>query len=90
MYELKLYIVGRTGRSKKAVEDLTAVLEADLRGQYFLKIIDIMENPQLAEKDKILATPTVVKTCPPPVRKIIGDLGQRETVLTVLDLLKEG
>ncbi len=90
MYELKLYIVGRTERSKKSVEDLTAVLEADLRGQYFLKIIDIMENPQLAEKDKILATPTVVKTCPPPVRKIIGDLSQRETVLTVLDLLKEG
>ncbi len=90
MYELKLYIVGLTERSKKSVEDLTAVLEADLRGQYFLKIIDIMENPQLAEKDEILATPTVVKTGPPPVRKIIGDLSQRETVLTVLDLLKEG
>ncbi len=90
MYKLKLYIVGRTGRSKKAVEDLTGVLEANLKGRYFLKIIDIMENPQLAEKDMILATPTVVKTSPPPVRKIIGDLSQRETVLTVLDLLKEG
>ncbi len=90
MYELKLYIVGRTERSKKSVEDLTGVLEANLKGRYFLKIIDIMENPQLAEKDKILATPTVVKTSPPPVRKIIGDLGQRETVLAMLDLLKEG
>jgi circadian clock protein KaiB len=64
-------------------------LEKDFQGVYALKVIDVLKNPQLAEEDKILATPTLSKVLPPPVRKIIGDLSDREKVLIGLDLLYE-
>lgn len=86
MHEVRLYIMGRTARSKKAVEDLKALLEAKHKGQYSLKIIDVMENPQLAEKDMVFATPTVVKASPPPQKRIIGDLSKSENVLARLGL----
>ena len=63
------------------------ILEQDFNGIYALKVIDVMQNPQLAEEDKILATPTLAKVLPPPVRRIIGDLSDRERVLVGLDLL---
>lgn len=68
---------------------LNEILERDFQGVYALKVIDVLKNPQLAEEDKILATPTLAKVLPPPVRKIIGDLSDRERVLIGLDLLYE-
>ena len=65
------------------------ILEKEFHGVYALKVIDVLKNPQLAEEDKILATPTLSKVLPPPVRKIIGDLSDREKVLIGLDLLYE-
>jgi circadian clock protein KaiB len=64
-------------------------LDEEFKGVYALKVIDVLKNPQLAEEDKILATPTLSKVLPPPVRKIIGDLSDREKVLIGLDLLYE-
>jgi len=89
MYELRLYIVGQTPSSIKATEDLRALLEDEFKDQYTLEVIDVLENPSLAEDDKIFATPTVVKRLPAPVRKIIGDLADREKVLLGLDLLRK-
>ena len=66
---------------------LNNILEKDFQGEYALQVIDVRQNPQLAEEDKILATPTLAKVLPPPVRKIIGDLSDREQVLIGLDLL---
>ena len=66
---------------------LRNILEQDFKGIYALKVIDVIQNPQLAEEDKIRATPTLAKVLPPPVRKIIGDLSDRERVLVGLDLL---
>ncbi len=66
---------------------LKNILEEEFQGIYALKVIDVLQNPQLAEEDKILATPTLSKILPPPVRKIIGDLSDRERVLIGLDLL---
>lgn len=66
---------------------LNTILEEEFQGVYALKVIDVLKNPQLAEEDKILATPTLSKVLPPPVRKIIGDLSDREKVLIGLDLL---
>lgn len=66
---------------------LNTILEQEFQGVYALKVIDVLKNPQLAEEDKILATPTLAKILPPPVRKIIGDLSDREKVLIGLDLL---
>ena len=62
-------------------------MEEEFQGVYALKVIDVLKNPQLAEEDKILATPTLSKILPPPVRNIIGDLSDRERVLIGLDLL---
>ncbi|PSN18809.1 circadian clock protein KaiB [filamentous cyanobacterium CCP5] len=86
-YILKLYVAGNTPNSIRALKTLNNILEKEFQGVYALKVIDVLKNPQLAEEDKILATPTLSKILPPPVRKIIGDLSDRERVLIGLDLL---
>ncbi|MBK1986732.1 circadian clock protein KaiB [Sphaerospermopsis aphanizomenoides BCCUSP55] len=88
-YVLKLYVAGNTPNSVRALSTLKNILEQEFQGVYALKVIDVLKNPQLAEEDKILATPTLSKILPPPVRKIIGDLSDRERVLIGLDLLYE-
>jgi len=86
-YILKLYVAGNTPNSVRALKTLNNILEKEFQGVYALKVIDVLKNPQLAEEDKILATPSLAKILPPPVRKIIGDLSDRERVLIGLDLL---
>jgi len=88
-YVLKLYVAGNTPNSMRALKTLKNILEEEFKGVYALKVIDVLKNPHLAEEDKILATPTLSKILPPPVRKIIGDLTDRERVLIGLDLLYE-
>ena len=88
-YVLKLFVAGNTPNSVRALKPLKDILEQEFQGVYALKVIDVLKNPQLAEEDKILATPTLSKILPPPVRKIIGDLSDREKVLIGLDLLYE-
>ena len=86
MYEFKLYVVGRTPKSIDVVEELVQLLEDALDDHYHLEVIDIIESPALAEKAKILATPSLEKVSPEPVRKIIGDLSDKERVLLTLGL----
>ena len=86
-YILTLYVAGNTPNSMRALKTLRNILETEFRGVYALKVIDVLKYPQLAEEDKILATPTLAKILPPPVRRIIGDLSDRERVLIGLDLL---
>ena len=86
-YILKLYVAGNTPNSMRALATLRDILESKFKGVYALKVIDVLKSPQLAEEDKILATPTLAKILPPPVRRIIGDLSDREKVLIGLDLL---
>jgi len=88
-YVLKLYITGKTVNSERALQNLRNVLKNELNGLCTLSIIDVLQNPQLAEEDKILATPALAKVLPPPVRKIIGDLSNGEKVLLGLDLTTE-
>ncbi len=88
-YILKLYVAGNTPNSVRALKTLKNILELEFQGVYILKVIDVLKNPQLAEEDNILAIPTLTKVLPPPVRKIIGDLSDREKVLIGLDLLYE-
>jgi len=88
-YLLKLYVLGQTANSQKAIKNLNALLKNELKDLYTLKIIDILKNPRLAEEDKILATPTLTKALPLPIRKIIGDLSDKEKVLLGLDLTFE-
>lgn len=69
-----------------AIANLRRICEQELGGQYQLEIIDVLEHPELAEEDKILATPTLIKQLPPPLRKVIGDLSDKEKVLLGLEL----
>ncbi len=86
MYELKLYVVGQTPKSVEIIEELEKLLEDALDSHYHLHVIDVVENPQLAHKNNILATPTLQKVLPEPVRTIVGDLSDKETVLLALGL----
>lgn len=86
-YVLKLYVTGLTPRSQDAVRNLKKILNEDYKGVYSLRVIDVVKHPNLAEDDKILATPTLIKILPPPVRRIIGDLSNKEKVLLGLDLV---
>ena len=85
-YRLRLYITGRTSHSIRAIENLREICDTELSGQYEVEVVDVLENPRLAENEKILATPTLVKRLPEPVRKIIGDLSDRQKVLLGLDI----
>ena len=85
-YLLKLYVTGKTPRAEKAIANLRRICDEELQGQYELQIIDVLEHPQLAEDEKILATPTLIKRLPPPLRRVIGDLSDKEKVLLGLDV----
>lgn len=83
---LRLYVAGQTPRSVRALANLKKICEEHLAGQYRIEIIDLLQKPQLAEGDQILAIPTLVRRLPEPVKKIIGDLSNTERVLVGLDL----
>lgn len=85
-YLLKLYVTGASPRTKVAIDNLRRICEQELEGLYELEIIDVLEFPQLAEDEKILATPTLIKQLPPPLRRVIGDLSDKEKVLFGLEV----
>jgi circadian clock protein KaiB len=86
MWNLRLYVAGQTPRAIAALENLKKICEEHLAGQYNIEVVDLLQNPQLARGDQILAVPTLVRKLPEPVRKIIGDLSNTERVLVGLDL----
>ena len=86
-YVLKLYVTGVTPCSQAALKNIKKILSEAYKGAYSLKVIDVVKHPKLAEDDKILATPTLIKILPPPVARIIGDLIDKEKVLLGLDLV---
>jgi circadian clock protein KaiB len=88
-YILKLYIIGSSSASEIALKNLKEILSKEPKNSIQLKVIDVRKHPQLAEDDKILAVPTLIKELPPPIRKIIGDLSDREKVLLGLNLIKQ-
>jgi circadian clock protein KaiB len=86
LYELRLYVAGKTSKSVIALENLKKICKEHLKGEYSIEVIDLLVKPQLAEGDQIFAIPTLVKKVPEPVRKIIGDLSNEEKVLVGLDI----
>ncbi len=89
-YVLRLYVAGLTPRSRAAIANITAICEEYLQGRYDLEVIDIFQRPVLAREEQIIATPTLVKRLPAPLRRFIGDLSEREKVLVGLDLRRQG
>lgn len=87
-YILRLYIAGRSQLSLHAIQRMEDICANHLDGKYELEVIDVLERPDMAEQDKIMATPTLVRELPPPLRKIIGNLSEQEKVLLGLDLIE--
>src|SRR5512147_195951 len=83
---LRLYVAGQTPKSLAAFTNLKRICEEHLAGQYEIEVVDLLENPQLAAGDQILAIPTLVRQLPEPLKKIIGDLSDTERTLIGLDL----
>ena len=85
-YRLILYVTGTSPRAKIAIANLQQLCENELEGQYELEIVDVLEHPQRAEDEKILATPTLIKQLPLPLRRVIGDLSDKDKVLLGLEV----
>jgi circadian clock protein KaiB len=85
-YVLRLYITGMTPRSTKAIENVRKLCEENLPGRYDLDVIDIYQQPILAKGEQIIATPTLIKKLPLPLRKVIGDMSDSERFLVGIDL----
>ena len=85
-YVLTLYVTGTSPRTRIAIENLNRICKEDLIGKYELEIVDVLEHPQRAEDERILATPTLIKQLPPPLRRVIGDLSDKEKVLLGLEV----
>jgi circadian clock protein KaiB len=89
-YNLRLYVAGQTPKSVMALANLKKICEEHLAGRYRIEVIDLLEYPQLAAGDQILAVPTLVRRLPEPLKRIIGNLSNMERVLVGLDLRPEG
>jgi circadian clock protein KaiB len=86
VWELRLYVAGKTAKSVAAMENLTRLCERELPGKYKIEVVDLLVHPQLAKGDQILAIPTLVRKLPQPIRKVIGDLSNAERTLVGLQL----
>ena len=86
LWQLRLYVMDQTPRSRLAFANLKQICETHLKGRYRITVVDLLEHPQLAKGDQILAIPTVVRRLPKPARTIIGNLSDAERVLVGLDL----
>lgn len=85
-YALRLFVTGMTPRSSRAIRNAKRICEANLAGRYDLEVVDLYDQPLLAADAGIAATPTLVKSLPPPVRRMIGDLSDEQAVLRGMDI----
>jgi circadian clock protein KaiB len=85
-WELSLYIAGQTPKSILALENITKYSKEHIKAKYTIEVIDLLKSPHLAESDQIFAIPTLVRKVPKPLRKIIGDLSNKEKVLIGLNI----
>ncbi len=88
-YELRLYVTGTTPRSMRAIANIKEICEQHLKGRYHLQVIDVYQQPTLASGEQILAAPTLVKRLPKPLRRIIGDMSNKDRLLLGLDLREQ-
>ncbi len=85
-YVLRLYVTGMTPKSTRAIQNIKKICDEELKGRYDLEVIDIYQRPVLAEGEQIIATPTLIKKLPLPLRRFIGDMSDKERIVLGLDL----
>jgi circadian clock protein KaiB len=88
-YVLSLFITGMTPRSVAAIENIRKICEENLKGHYELEVIDIYQQPEYAKSEQLLAAPTLIKKLPLPLRRLIGDMSDKERILVGLDLVSK-
>lgn len=88
-YLLRLYITGTTPRSNEAIRNIRKICEEELKGRYDLEVIDVYQQPELAKKEQILAAPTLIRKLPLPLRKLVGDMSNREKVIVGLEIVQD-
>jgi len=89
MYQIRLYVAGQSPKTIKTIEDLKRLFTDELDNLYSLEIINVLENPLAAKDDRVLATPTIVKLSPQPVRRIVGDFRDGDRVLESLGMVNQ-
>jgi len=89
VYVLRLYVAGQTNRSLEAFANLKKICNEYLKGRYAIEVVDLLERPKLAKGDQILAIPTLVRRLPPPLKKLVGDLSDKEKVLVGLNIIEK-
>ncbi|MDV2480593.1 circadian clock protein KaiB [Methanoculleus sp. Wushi-C6] len=85
-WQLRLYVAGRTSKSRRAIENLRRICEEHLPGKYSIEVVDLLDHPEIARREEIIAIPTLIRQLPPPLRKLIGDLSDGEKVLVGLEI----
>jgi circadian clock protein KaiB len=88
-YVLRLYVSGMTPRAQSAIRNIKQICEGELKGRYDLEVIDIYQQPELAKSEQILAAPTLIKKLPLPLRRLVGDMSNKEKVIVGLQLMPE-
>jgi circadian clock protein KaiB len=88
-YLLRLYIAGHTPKSISAIANVKKTCEEHLQGYYELEVVDLYQQPQLAQGEQIIAVPTLIKRLPPPLRRIIGDMSKTDRLLVGLDIRRK-
>jgi circadian clock protein KaiB len=88
-YVLRLYITGMTPRAQEAIRNIKKICEQELKGRYELEVIDIYQQPELAKKEQIIAAPTLIRKLPLPLRRLVGDMSNKEKVIVGLQLMLE-
>ena len=87
-WDLRLYVAGQTPKSVSALANLKALCETHLQGKYRIEVVDLLAKPQLARADDVVAIPTLIRKLPAPMRKLIGDLSNKERALVCLELVQ--
>ena len=90
IYKFVLYVAGSTPKSLDAFANFKNICDEYLKGKYSINVVDLLMNPRLAKSDQIVAIPTLVRKLPPPLKKMIGDLSNKEKVLVGLNIIEEG
>jgi len=88
-WELRLYVAGQTPKSLRAFTNLKKICETELRGKYRIEVIDVLAHPERARADQIVAIPTLIRKLPPPIKRLIGDLSNKDRTLVGLELVPE-
>ena len=88
-WELRLYVAGQTPKSLRAFTNLKKICETELRGKYRIEVIDVLAHPERARADQIVAIPTLIRKLPPPIKRLIGDLSNKERTLVGLEIVPQ-